>query len=190
MPSRDRRKPSVIDLRDLGRRAGSTIDFSRQVAAPSHLGVALATVAAGTQVLVEGHLTSAIDGVLVVGTAEYDVVAECSRCLESVTWPQSTSFAELFTYDSAYQDPDADEDLLRTLEGDFLDLEPTLRDAIVPTLPLVPLCSSGCPGLCPSCGMLLADDPAHAHETVDQRWSALAGLAGSNPASSEWKPVR
>ena len=64
------------------------------------------------------------------------------------------------------------------LEGDLLDLEPLLRDAVVLALPFQPLCQDDCPGLCVECGARLADDPDHGHETqIDPRWAALQGLA-------------
>ena len=61
------------------------------------------------------------------------------------------------------------------LEGDLLDLEPLLRDAVVLALPFQPLCRDDCPGLCAECGARLADDPGHQHdEPIDPRWAALA----------------
>lgn len=50
-------------------------------------------------------------------------------------------------------------------------------DAVVPTLPFQPVCRPDCPGLCPQCGVRLADEPGHAHDDIDPRWAALAGLA-------------
>ena len=38
------------------------------------------------------------------------------------------------------------------LTGDELDLEPLARDAVLLELPLAPLCSEDCRGLCPQCG--------------------------------------
>jgi uncharacterized protein len=74
------------------------------------------------------------------------------------------------------------------LEGDHLDLEPVVRDAVVLSLPLTPLCQPDCGGLCPECGERLDDLPAdHAHAQLDPRWAALAerfGAAG-NAASSD-----
>ena len=69
-----------------------------------------------------------------------------------------------------------DDDDLLLLDGDYLDLEQPLRDAVVLALPLAPLCRDDCPGLCPECGARLADDPAHSHDATDPRWAALAGL--------------
>jgi uncharacterized protein len=65
----------------------------------------------------------------------------------------------------------------RPLEGDLLDLEPVLRDAVVLSLPFQPLCRDDCPGLCVECGARLADDPDHQHdEAIDPRWAALQTL--------------
>jgi uncharacterized protein len=62
------------------------------------------------------------------------------------------------------------------LEGDLLDLEPTVRDAVVLQLPLAPVCREDCPGLCSTCGARLAEDPEHSHDEVDPRWAALTAL--------------
>jgi uncharacterized protein len=83
---------------------------------------------------------------------------------------------ELFVYPEAstYHD---EEDEVSRLEGDLLDLTPTLRDAVVLALPLTPLCQEDCLGLCATCGERLDDLPEHhSHDTTDARWGALAGL--------------
>jgi uncharacterized protein len=69
-----------------------------------------------------------------------------------------------------------DEDELPKLEDDLLDLEPTLRDAVVLALPLQPLCQPDCEGLCIECGANLNDNPGHKHDVIDARWAALADL--------------
>ena len=63
------------------------------------------------------------------------------------------------------------------MQGDLIDLEPAVRDAIVLTLPTNPLCRPDCPGLCPECGVHFDDLPAdHSHEAADPRWAALRNL--------------
>jgi len=52
-----------------------------------------------------------------------------------------------------------DEDELRELQDDLVDLQPALRDAVVLALPFKPVCRDDCPGLCSECGARLADDP-------------------------------
>ena len=65
---------------------------------------------------------------------------------------------------------------MRDFDGESLDIEELLRDAVVTSLPFVPLCDPDCPGLCDQCGALLAEDPDHRHDVVDPRWAALEKL--------------
>jgi len=71
----------------------------------------------------------------------------------------------------------AEDDEAFRLDGDDLDLEPAVRDALVLALPFQPRCRPDCPGLCTICGAHLADDPEHTHdERIDPRWAALLEL--------------
>ena len=119
---------------------------------------------------------------------EATALGACVRCLEQVDLPIDVPFQELFAYaDRAahhHQVEDSDEDV-RELDGDLADLEPVLRDAVVPALPFQPVCRDDCPGLCSECGARLADDPAHHHEVIDPRWSALAQLAGDDDTETD-----
>ena len=73
-----------------------------------------------------------------------------------------------------YDDGEERDDEERYLDGDLLDLEPALRDAVVLALPMSPLCQEDCPGLCAECGAPLADaGPDHGHDdATDPRWAA------------------
>jgi uncharacterized protein len=87
------------------------------------------------------------------------------------------TFQELFVYDDDPELSSEEDDEVSKLEGDLLDLEPLLRDAVVLALPFQPLCRDDCPGLCTECGARLADDPDHAHEAaIDPRWASLASF--------------
>jgi len=116
-----------------------------------------------------------MEGVLVTGTARAGLEGECVRCLEPIRDELEGPFQELFVYaDHALSGED---DEVSKLEGDLVDLEPLLRDAVVLALPFQPLCQDDCPGLCPECGARLADDPDHGHEAaIDPRWAKLTGL--------------
>ncbi len=177
-------RPLVLDTRALGlqRRPGSMIEVTRSVPAPDDLGVALARVPVGSPIELELRLESVLEGVLVTGTADLEVRAECARCLDPLDWEEAVDFSELFVYPAtdargAVVEEPAEEDPLPTLEDDCLDLEPTLRDAVVLSLPMAPLCREDCQGLCPDCGVRLDEQPGHAHERTDPRWAALAALA-------------
>jgi uncharacterized protein len=169
----DPRSPLVIDTRELGRRPGSMHTLSRSFPAPGNLTVDVVGVPVGSPVDLDLRLESVMEGVLVSATAQAEVTGECVRCLD----PVEVSMQELYAYPGRERDVPADDDTqLPELEGDLLDLEPVLRDAVVLALPLRPLCRDDCPGLCAECGARLSDDPEHGHETVDPRWAALQGL--------------
>jgi uncharacterized protein len=150
---------------------------SRTVPAPADLGIEVLGVAEGSPVELDLRLEAVMEGVLVTGSARAGLEGECARCLEPISDEVEVRFQELFVYDD--QDVDPDEELeVSTLQGDLVDLEPLLRDAVVLALPFQPLCQDDCPGLCPECGARLADDPDHAHDApVDPRWAALGALA-------------
>lgn len=145
--------------------------------APEGLGlVDLIGVAAGAELDLDLRLESVMDGVLVSGTLSAPLSGQCGRCLEPVSDTLTVRLQELFVYPEAATEHD-DDDEVAQLEGDLLDLAPTLRDAVVLALPLTPLCRQDCRGLCASCGERLDDLPDdHSHITTDARWGALSGL--------------
>jgi uncharacterized protein len=60
---------------------------------------------------------------------------------------------------------------------DTIDLEQPLIDAVALELPLSPLCSDDCAGLCPECGVRLVEaEPGHHHDQIDPRWAKLSGM--------------
>ncbi|MDQ1625482.1 MAG: hypothetical protein QOJ49_980 [Actinomycetota bacterium] len=171
----DPRLPLVIDTRELGRRPGSMRALARSVPAPADLGVDVLGVPEGSPLDLDLRLESVMEGVLVSGTARTEVTGECVRCLDPISSPLVVDIQELFAYPG--NEVHDDETELRPLEGDLLDLEPVVRDAVVLALPFKPVCREDCPGLCSECGARLADDPGHRHEVADSRWAALRELA-------------
>lgn len=147
--------------------------LSRSVPAPADLGVDVLGVPVGSALELDFRLESVVEGVLVSGTVSGTVTGECVRCLDPVSRPLEVDVQELWAREVA---TDAEDELPR-LDGDLLDIEPVLRDAVVLALPLQPLCREDCPGLCSECGARLAEDPGHQHESVDPRWAALQQLA-------------
>ncbi len=167
----DPRDPLVLDLRELGRRAGSLLEVERTVPAPADLGGGVAVVEPGSDLVLSARLESVVEGVLASGTAAVTVTAECARCLDRFQWDTAVGFSELYLYQ-----PGPEEEELPVVDGELLDLDPAIRDAVVLALPLAPLCRPDCPGLCAECGVRLADDPTHKHDQLDPRWAALAGV--------------
>ncbi len=173
----DPRKPLVLDTRELGRRPGSMRTVRFPAPAPDDLGVELIGVPVGSEIDLDLRLESVMEGVLVSGTATATLEGECGRCLEPVTDSLTVDLQELFAYPESTTEATADDEETSVMEGDHLDLEPVLRDAIVLALPLTPLCRDDCAGLCADCGERLDSLPEdHSHELPDARWSALQDL--------------
>ncbi len=167
----------MLDTRELGRRPGVQREVSLSVPAPADLGIDVLRVAEGEPVEIDLRLEAVLEGVLVTGSAQADLSGECARCLEPISDRIEVRFQELYVYDDGDQELSEEDDEVSTLQGDLLDLEPLLRDAVVLALPFQPLCRDDCPGLCVECGARLADDPDHAHEApIDPRWAALTSL--------------
>ncbi|MBB3090089.1 uncharacterized protein FHS12_003041 [Nocardioides albus] len=168
----------MLDTRELSRRPGSERHVEMKVPAPADLGIEVLAVPEGSQVELDLRLEAVMEGVLVTGTALVDLDGECVRCLEKIEDEAEVDIQELYVYNDSRdgQAPDEDDETSRT-EGDLIDLEPVLRDAVVLALPFQPMCQDDCPGLCPDCGARLADEPGHNHgEKVDPRWAGLASL--------------
>ncbi|GAA1552380.1 DUF177 domain-containing protein [Dermacoccus profundi] len=186
----DSRRPLVIDTRELGRRPGNSLRLHRDVATPADFGTDVIGIEEGQPMGLDLRLEAVMEGVLITGEVEATATGACVRCLDDVSIPVDVHFQELFAYAerAAHHREVAggdDEDELPELDGDDADIEPVLRDAVVPSLPFQPVCREDCPGLCAECGARLADDPDHHHEAIDPRWSALANLADADPAHDE-----
>ena len=187
MTSLDPRSPLVLDTIELGRRPGSMRQVSRTVQVAHDLGTEVIAVKAGTDIGLDVRLESVMEGVLVSGTAHAHATGECVRCLDPVEQDVDVTFQELYVYPEKKRrdgrphqgegdESEADE---YELQDDLVDLEPVLTDAVVLALPFQPVCREDCPGLCPQCGVRLADDPEHEHDDVDPRWAALQRLKES-----------
>lgn len=188
MTALDPRSPLVVDTRELGRRPGASQRLSRTVPAPPEMGSEVVGVPAGSPVLLELLLESVMEGVLVSGTASGTTAGQCVRCLDDVETAFEVPLQELYVYaDRPVHGPgpgSALDDERRT-EGDLLDLEPSLRDAIVPTLPFQPVCREDCPGLPTRYGVDDEEEPSALPADVDPRWAALAALAGGTDVGTD-----
>ena len=183
--------PFVLNTHDLPRRAGEMKEYQLDIPAHARIGIPLIAVPEGDLVELDIRLESVAQGVL--ASAEIYAVAhgECIRCLDPVEVVIDRKIQELYRYEPTNEkgrkkrreDEDVDlegEEELQ-MEGDLMDLEIPIIDAIILTLPVNPLCSDECLGLCPDCGEKWEKLPeGHAHEVIDARWSGLDGLDFGN----------
>jgi uncharacterized protein len=130
------------------------------------LGTETIAVPKGRELSLDIRLESVHEGILVTVSGDTLADAECSRCLEPMQEDVEIELQELFHYQPQEEDDFA-------IVQDRVDLEQALIDAVVPNLPLKPLCSENCPGLCADCGER-ADLGTHNHEKpIDPRFGAL-----------------
>src|SRR4051812_310391 len=176
--------PWRIDLRELGRRAGSMQEIDRMVPAPDGWRVELIGVPAGGDVHLRLRLESGMEGVLGTGDPDVPGTRSCAPGLEPIEDTLHLDVQELYAYEGSTTEATSEEDEVRRIEGDFLDLAPLARDTVVLNLPLAPVCTDDCAGLCVDCGQRLDDLPAdHHHEIVDARWAGLAEKFGTPTAT-------
>ncbi|MGH9207283.1 MAG: YceD family protein [Acidimicrobiales bacterium] len=114
-------------------------------------------------------LESVHSGILATGTISAAWGGECRRCLTPTQGHIAVRVRELFELGGGSEES-------YSLAGDQLDLEPMARDAVVLELPLAPLCSNECRGLCPGCGVNRNETSCSCVVAPDRRWAALDAL--------------
>jgi uncharacterized protein len=92
-----------------------------------------------------------------VGHVKTTLELSCSRCLEPFTLPVDQTFDLRYqphAQNTGEAEREIEEDDLTTAfyENDTIDLGQLMREQIYLTLPMKPLCSEACNGLCPVCG--------------------------------------
>jgi uncharacterized protein len=133
---------------------------------------------------IDGHvrLVRTNRGILANANLHTALALECSRCLRDIAVPLEVRLQEEYlpSLDMATGRSlrTADEpDVLRLTDHHELDLETSVREAILLAEPIAPLCRPDCPGLCIVCGGRL-DEGAHDHpdDEIDPRLEALRGF--------------
>src|SRR5690606_21454465 len=106
------------------------------------LGISSAQVPHDADVAVDGTMEAIEGAITISGTVTAPWTGECRRCLETVTGELSAVLSEVF-------EPNPTDGETYPLEGDEVDREPPVRDAVLLQLPLAPLCRPDCPGPAP-----------------------------------------
>lgn len=112
-----------------------------------------------SSVAVELTAAKEMDCYRITGSLLVPVGLCCSRCLADFEQTLSSRFT-FFFHESRYNEqPDeeelelAEQDLVSvTFQGDEIDLLPEIGEQAALSIPLKPLCSDLCKGLCPVCG--------------------------------------
>jgi len=122
----------------------------------------------GDEIIIQGRISTAVE-------------MECSRCLEVFETPLTPVVQFVVQLLDSSEPQLADDDdfvILPKTTGEF-DISDRIREAIVLELPLKPLCSDSCRGLCPMCGVNLNETQCDCTpDKTDERWDVLKQLFG------------
>lgn len=112
--------------------------------------------------------------IAVEGTLRFNVRMACARCLKPIEQTLAVPFRERFASRSEAI-PNEDQDEVHLIAEDHIKLDSYVEEAVWLALPLAPVCSADCKGLCSECGSNLNDGPCGCRkDPIDPR---LAGLA-------------
>ena len=118
-------------------------------------------------------VTRTAHGLLVQAKLSAQVSAECARCLNDFSQPLGAEFTELY----AFTPNSATESGLLLPETGIIDIGPIVREEMLLAIPMSPICSPDCKGLCPICGENLNETVCnHEDESLDPRLSVLKTL--------------
>ena len=182
--------PFLFNTHDLPRRAGEMREYELTIDKHEALGFEVLAIAQDEPIEIDLKIESVAEGVLATASVRTIASGECGRCLDPVEYDVDESFQELYEYTEdprqarkkdkhKKREPEEldDEDEVRQMAGDVIDLDGPIRDAIILNLPINPLCDQDCQGLCQDCGQKWADLPQdHDHGATDIRWAGLESL--------------
>ena len=160
----------IVQLKELIHKPGNMREVVLEHALSEAIGTDVMGIPAGSTLSITVRLESVHEGILASAEFTASATGICSRCLDEISEDIDVEIQELFMYR-----PEQEDDFV--VEQDRIDLEQALIDSVVPSLPLKPLCSEDCAGLCARCGIRMDEDPSHSHEDpIDPRFSALEGF--------------
>jgi len=125
--------------------------------------------------------------VRLTGTLRAPLELPCSRCLEPIMLAVDTPFdlsylPALLNKGEGELEVEAEDLGVAFYEGDAIDLGQLIREQCYLVLPMKPLCSPDCLGLCPECGTNLNHGACRCERRwVDPRLAALAQLLPKEP---------
>jgi uncharacterized protein len=162
----------VVNIVDLRRQLGERREVSKVVAL-DELTLGDTVVLSGAPIEVDLTLESIPAGIAVDGTILAPWQGTCRRCLDPVDGVLELGVDEVFAVEHV-------EGETYPLGHETIDLEPLVREAILLSLPMGPLCREDCPGPDPEAFPVDLDDDATEGDREDDedrprdpRWAAL-----------------
>lgn len=124
-----------------------------------------------------GRLSKSGDDFLLQGTLHGTIETTCGRCLEParipVDSPMTVTYVPGDDVEAKVEDDDPD---VVVFPGAEIEIDDELRDEILLSIPLGPVCREGCRGLCPVCGGNRNLSPCDCEERQRMASSKFAAL--------------
>jgi len=124
-------------------------------------------------------------GILLKGTFNTNLFLRCSRCLSTSIYPLSIKIEEeyfpIMDITTGVMLPGPEEPGSFTIDDhNIMDISEAIRQYTVMALPIKPLCSQDCSGLCPTCGANLNEKKCDCTPEIDPRWEKLNALVSTD----------
>ena len=109
------------------------------------------------------------DNIYVKAEVSAEIEMQCGRCLDPFSIDIAAAFEIQFTPADNHEDMASGgfEDEERYYDGETFDISEDTRQALVIQIPVWPLCSQECEGLCAGCGVNLNDEHCTCEDTDD-----------------------
>ena len=146
------------------------------VISPADLDLEIPEISVSSPIYVELEIAKRRDTFVIEGWVRTSAVVECARCLDSFHQEIEETVALLVHRGAVPRVDDVDDEVkVIAAEAGTVDLSDEIRDAVLLSLPVKPLCSEECRGICPLCGQNLnREGTCGCHQEIaDPRWEAL-----------------
>ncbi|MFN2341122.1 MAG: DUF177 domain-containing protein [Halanaerobium sp.] len=147
---------NLSDLKDIGGRKKVSLDFEYH-----ELEFVNRKIEIEKPIQLELEIFNTRDSFVVEGKLKAELILSCSRCLQKYSSPIELEIAE----DVLKSEMEDEEELY---------LDEIVVDNIILSLPMKPLCSDDCEGICPECGQNLNEGECDCEvEALDPRLAKL-----------------
>jgi len=117
-----------------------------------------AGLSVSVDITVNGSLNRIDDDVYLKGTVMTSVIASCSRCLDTLSYPIDSDLKSHYVPSGNQFISKRDVELhasdidAEVYENQQIDLTQSIRDSILLAVPVICLCKENCKGICSKCG--------------------------------------
>ena len=117
-----------------------------------------ARLSVNADITVSGSLNRIDDDVYLKGTVMTSVIASCSRCLDTLSYPIDSDLKSHYVASGNQFISKRDVELhasdidAEVYENQQIDLTQSIRDSILLAVPVICLCKENCKGICSQCG--------------------------------------